>query len=116
MWLTIALPQPASVTELQFDSIVSTQRGGRGRGAAGAGASAPVVGYPRGYSVHVSMDGATWSKPVAAGKGNGPRTTITFAPTRAAFVRITQTDTTADAPAWSVRNLRVYEAPTRTSK
>ena len=37
--------------------------------------------------------------------------TIAFAPTQAKFVRITQTDTTADAPAWSVRNLRIYEAP-----
>ena len=110
MWLTVALPQPASVTELQFDSMVSMRGGGRGRGADPA-ASTPVVGYPRGYSVQVSLDGATWSKPVAVGKGSGPRTTITFEPTRATFVRITQTDTPADAPAWSVRNLRVYEMP-----
>ena len=45
------------------------------------------------------------------GKGERPRTTITFAPARAKFVRITQTESAADAPAWSIRNLRVYEAP-----
>ncbi len=112
MWLTVALPQPASVTELQFESASRGTGCAAGEdGGAGAVASPPVVGYPRGYSVEVSMDGKTWSKPVAVGKGSGPRTTIAFAPTQAKFVRITQTDTTADAPAWSVRNLRIYEAP-----
>jgi hypothetical protein len=110
MWLAIELPQPAMVTELQFESAMGG--GGRGgRGAApGAAPPAPVVGYPRGYTVEVSADGKTWSKPVAQGKGEGQRTAITFAPTRARLVRITQTDTVADAPAWSIRNLRVYEA------
>ncbi len=104
MWLTVALPQPASVTELQFDSVAALQSG---RG--GSGAATTVVGYPRGYSVQVSMDGTKWSKPVAIGKGSGPHTTITFAPTSAKFVRITQTDATAGAPVWSVQNLRMYE-------
>ena len=67
--------------------------------------------YPRGYSVQTSADGKTWSKPVAEGKGDGVRTTITFTPARAKFVRITQTETVSDAPSWSVSNLRVYEAP-----
>ena len=115
MWLTVELPQPSTISELQFDSVnVGGGRGGggrAGRGAPGAApAPAPVVGYPRGYSVQVSSDGKTWSKPVAEGKGDGPRTTITFAPVRAKFVRITETDAAADA-AWSVRNLRIYEAP-----
>ena len=57
------------------------------------------------------MDGTTWSKPVAEGKGEGARTTITFPPNRAKFIRITQTDAVAEAPAWSIRNLRIYEAP-----
>ena len=119
MWLTVELPQPSTVTELQFESAnVGGGRGGRGaRGAAGGAGAAPppqpVVGYPRGYSVQVSTDGKTWSKPVAEGKGEGPRTTITFAPVRAKFVRITETDAAADAP-WSVRNLRIYEAPPQT--
>jgi hypothetical protein len=101
MWLTIALPQPVAVAELQFDSAQSFGRGG----------SAPVVGYPRGYSVQVSQDGKTWSKPVATGKGQGRHTTIAFAPVRAKFVRVTQTDTVAGAPEWSVGNLRVYQVP-----
>jgi mono/diheme cytochrome c family protein len=113
MWFAVELPQPVVVTEVQFDSAVSSGRGGRGgRGAPPAGpAPAPVIGYPRGYTVQVSVDGKSWSKPVLAGKGEGQRTTITFAPTRAKFVRITQTEAVADAPAWSIRNLRIYEAP-----
>jgi putative membrane-bound dehydrogenase-like protein len=113
MWFAVELPQPAVVTEVQFDSNMASGRGGRGgRGAPPAGpAPTPVIGYPRGYTVQVSVDGKTWSKPVAAGKGEGQRTTITFAPTRARFVRITQTDAALDAPAWSIRNLRIYEAP-----
>jgi mono/diheme cytochrome c family protein len=100
MWVTIALPQPVAVTELQFDSAQSF----------GRGSSTPIVGYPRGYSVQVSQDGKTWSKPVATGKGQSRHTTIAFPPVRAKFVRITQTDTVADAPAWSIGNLRVYQA------
>jgi mono/diheme cytochrome c family protein len=122
MWFTVELPQPALLTELQFDSNTTMgRRGGRsalapgapgpaGRGAPGAAAPAPVVGYPRAYSVQVSTDGRKWSTPVAEGKADGARTTIAFAPTRARFLRITQTDSVAGAPAWSIRNLRLYEA------
>jgi mono/diheme cytochrome c family protein len=114
MWFAVELAQPVVVTEVQFDSNTASGRGGGrgGRGAPGATpAPAPVIGYPRGYTVQVSVDGKAWSKPVATGKGEGLHTTISFAPTRARFVRITQTDAVADAPAWSIRNLRVYEAP-----
>jgi mono/diheme cytochrome c family protein/glucose/arabinose dehydrogenase len=125
MWFQVELAQPALVTELQFDSATaSSGRRGRatlapapapgapaGRGAATAAADTPpAVGYPRAYSVTVSIDGRKWSKPVAQGMGNGAHTTISFAPARAQFIRITQTDNIADAPSWSIRNLRVYEA------
>ena len=110
MWFEVALPKPVLVTELQFES--ASEQGGRGgRGAAPGAAPAPPAGqYPRSYSVQVSMDGKKWSKPVAEGQGTGPRTTITFAPARARFVRITQTDNIAGAPQWSIRNLRIFEA------
>jgi hypothetical protein len=125
MWLQIELPQTANVSELQFDSIGGGGRGGggggAGRGAAplpapgvpparGAAPAPSTLGYPRAFDVQVSMDGKKWSKPVASGRGEGGHTTIAFAPTQAKFVRITQTDNIPDAPAWSVRNLRVYEA------
>src|SRR5262249_40913703 len=125
MWFQIELPQPSLVTEVQFDSPGAPRNrrgnlapapapgappGPAGRaGAAAAGVPAPA-GYPRAYSVQVSMDGKKWSKPVAQGAGERVHTTIAFAPARAQFVRITQTDNIADAPPWSIRNLRVYEA------
>ena len=67
-------------------------------------------GYPRAYQVQVSLDGTTWSAPVAEGKGTGRSTVISFAPVRAKFVRITQTATVENAPAWAVMLLRLYEA------
>jgi mono/diheme cytochrome c family protein len=113
MALTVELAEPMPVTEVQFESAVNMPRGGRGArgGGPAAAPSAPVIEYPRGYSVEVSTDGSKWSKPVATGKGSGARTTIAFEPTRAKFVRITQTASAPDAPAWSVRNLRLYQAP-----
>ena len=118
MWLSVELPQPVLVTEIQFESTSQIAGGRGGRGAAGArggvgGGGTPIVTYPRGYSVQLSTDGKTWGNPVAQGKGEGTRTTITFAPARAKFIRITQTETVPDAPSWSVRNLRIYEAPGR---
>ena len=113
MWFKVELPQPAIVTEVQFDSSLGRPRRPRRPGAAPGAPRppAPVVGYPRGYTVQVSTDGTTWSKPVAEGKGEGARTTIAFAPTRAKFVRITQTDTVPTRRHGRSANLRVYEAP-----
>jgi mono/diheme cytochrome c family protein len=104
MWLQVELPAPVVLTEIQFTS--STSGGGR------AG-SAPVWTFPRGYQVQVSADGKTWSAPIAEGQGVPGTTVITFAPVSAKFVRITQTATVSDAPAWSMRLLRLYQAPQR---
>ena len=116
MWFQIELTQPVNVAEVEFDSPAPGGRGGGGgRGgppAAGAAPAPAPVGppYPRGYKVEVSLDGAKWiPKPVAEGKGSGARTVITFAPTRAKFIRITQTDTVENAPNWAIANLRVYQ-------
>jgi mono/diheme cytochrome c family protein len=68
------------------------------------------AGFPRGYKVQVSIDGATWSAPVAEGQGTGLTTTIAFAPVRAKFVRITQTATVDGAPSWSIQHLKLYQS------
>jgi mono/diheme cytochrome c family protein/glucose/arabinose dehydrogenase len=120
MWLQVELPQPVMLTELQFETspvapvegeIVpgAPPRSGGGRGAPGA--VTPGLGYPRGYKVEVSTDGANWGQPVAQGAATGVATSITFAPTRARFVRITQTASVADAPPFAVQRLRLYQAP-----
>jgi hypothetical protein len=110
MWFQLELPQPVMLTEIEFDSSAAARGGGGGARGAATPAAPPVVPYPRGYRVEVSMNGATWGKPVAEGKGAGPHTTITFAPVRARFVRITETDAVEAAPNWSMTNMRLYEA------
>jgi len=141
MWFQIELPQPATVAEIQFVSTAGGRGGGgggggRGRGAAGragpppdpndpvaaaAAAQAPPPGpppnpgYPRGYKVETSLNGTTWTQ-VATGAGAGSTTTITFRPTQAKFIRLTQTATTEAAPPWSITQLRVLEAPKSTGK
>ena len=125
MWFQVELPKPELITEVQFDSTGGGGRGGRGgagragQPAAGATAGAPagpppapvapVLGYPRAYKVETSMNGTTWT-PVAEGPGTGSPTIVTFKPTQAKFVRISQTATTENAPPFSIAQLRLYRA------
>ena len=55
------------------------------------------------------MDGVKWGKPVAKAKGQRAHG-VTFAPVRAKFARITQTDAVDTGPNWAISNLHVYEA------
>jgi mono/diheme cytochrome c family protein len=128
MWFQVELPQPAMLTELQFTSAGAGRGGGGGgaaRGRAGAlvgrgdpaapvpppqAAPAASLGFPRGYKLETSMNGATWTQ-VATGQGSGANTTITFKPTQAKFVRLTQTATAENAPPLSIVQLRLFEAP-----
>jgi glucosylceramidase len=98
------------VTEIQFQSPAPGGRGGGGNSVAVSSGGSPVVapgGFPRGYEVEVSQDGAAWTA-ASQGAGNGPTTINTFTPVSAKFIRITLTADAADAPAWSVQNLRIY--------
>jgi mono/diheme cytochrome c family protein len=117
MWYQIELPQPAMVSEVSFQSAGPGRGGGGAGGRGGAPAGPPanaaaLIGFPRGYTVQVSMDGTTWGAPVAQGTGSGSPTVITFRPVRAKFVRLTQTDAAPGAPAWSVQRVRVYQTAT----
>jgi mono/diheme cytochrome c family protein len=98
----------------EFDARASgRERAESRRQASGGGGFAAYLtraGYPRGYKVQVSLDGATWSTPVAEGRGSGPSTTIAFAPVRAKFVRITQTADAPNAPVWSIQRLKLYQS------
>jgi mono/diheme cytochrome c family protein/glucose/arabinose dehydrogenase len=109
MWFRVELPRVETITEIQFESS--------GGGGGGRGAQPPppggFAGFPRGYQVEVSSDGASW-KTAAEGSGTGPSTVIQFAPVSARFVRITQTASLENAPAWSIQRLRLYK-PGRTT-
>jgi mono/diheme cytochrome c family protein len=113
MWVQIELPQPEAITEIRFDSTAPGGRGGRGRANARQGGpgqapvAAPSPGYPRGYKVETSMDGTTWA-PASEGQGTGATTIISFKPVTAKFVRLTQTGSAADAPPWSIQQLRLF--------
>jgi mono/diheme cytochrome c family protein len=91
MWLQIELPQPTRIGGLELESIKSPGD------------------YPRGYTVELSNDGVQWGKPIATGKGNLPDTVITFPPTEAKFIRITQTGE-QKGKYWSVHELQIFAA------
>ncbi len=110
MWFQVELPKPASVSEIQFESGPPGGSRGRGGRGGGRGGPAPFGTFPASYQVQVSMDGTSWGKPVAEGKGAGATTTATFAPVQAKFVRVTQTGKNDDGSAWSVLGFRVYAA------
>jgi hypothetical protein len=100
MWFQFELPEPVMLTELQFQSA----------GPFGPpGAPPRPQPYARGYKVQLSLDGTTWSEPVAEGQGTGPSVSIAFAPVKARLVRITQTGSVEGAPAWGIQQLQLYE-------
>jgi mono/diheme cytochrome c family protein/glucose/arabinose dehydrogenase len=112
-WFQVELPKAEIVMEIQFQSPAPGGRGGAGNAVAVSAGGAPVVapgGFPRGYTVEVSQDGASWTA-AAQGTGNGPTTISTFTPISSKFVRITLTANADDAPAWSVQNLRIFSVP-----
>ena len=94
MWFQIQLPEPTVLDRdpLQLHDAGCRARrssgGARRRWCAGGGAPTMVGTFPAGYRVQVSMDGTTWSAPVAEGQGNAPTTVIVFRPVSARFVRI----------------------------
>jgi putative heme-binding domain-containing protein len=89
MWFGIELPEPAKVLALTLDTRGSNDD------------------YPRGYLVHVSNDGKTWSKPVAEGRGVHPVTEIELNssdPTK--YIRVTQTGHSG-SKYWSIHELTI---------
>jgi mono/diheme cytochrome c family protein len=109
LWFRIDLPAPQTMAEVHFLSPVPG-----GTGAAVSPSGAPVqpqeisgFGFPRGFRIEVSSDGALWST-VAEGVARGPSTVVSFPPTRGSALRITLTSSVEDGPAWSLQDLRVF--------
>jgi hypothetical protein len=68
--------------------------------------------WPRGYKVEASMDGKTWGVPLAEGQGQSNTVVIDFnKPTKAKFVRVTQTATTDNVPAWEIQKVQLFQTP-----
>jgi hypothetical protein len=117
-WWQVKLPQPTTVSEIQFESSAAEVIEGAitpgmpSRSVFGRGAGeAPPIGYPRGYQVQVSNDGSAW-RTVAQGAGTGDNTHIVFEPVQAKFMRLTQTASGADLPPMTILRLRLF-APGR---
>ena len=62
--------------------------------------------YPRGYAVTVSLDGTTWSAPVATGGGTGQITSIALDRRPVRYLRVTLTASVGNW--WSVADVRAY--------
>jgi mono/diheme cytochrome c family protein len=117
MWVQVELPQPLTLTEVQFNTPAG--RGGPPPAAAGPGArgggpgAAGVAGGPqaaaREYQLQVSMDGKKWT-PAATGP-IATTTVAAFPPVRAKFVRVTQTAPAQGTAQLVIQNLRLFQAP-----
>lgn len=88
MWLQIELPSISEISQITLDAGSSDRD------------------YPRGYEVQTSIDGKSWSKPVATGDGQTKVTRIPFPVTRTRYLRITQTKK-AQGLYWSIHDLKI---------
>lgn len=98
MWFAIELPEPVKVMSLTLDTRGSDHD------------------YPRGYLVHVSDDGKSWSDPVARDSGDDPITEIEVdAPEPVRHIRITQTGI-SNSKFWSIHELSIKGLLARDAK
>jgi mono/diheme cytochrome c family protein len=107
-WFQIELPEAVNLTEVDFNTP-GLGRGGPGPGRGGPG-GAPAPPQPRRYQVQLSMDGQTWSDPVASGE-MGLAVAAAFPAQQARFVRVTQTTPGSLTTPWQVTNVRLHVAP-----
>lgn len=64
--------------------------------------------FPRGYQVELSADGVTWGAPVARGRNAAANLEVSFPPTRARWLRFTQTEPPMGRP-WILDDLVLFE-------
>lgn len=89
-WLAVELPEPVRVMSLMLDATRSKDD------------------YPRGYVVHVSADGKSWSESVASGYGDHAKTVIELdSPNLVRHIRITMTGVSS-SKYWSIHDLAIH--------
>ena len=109
MWFQVELPQPVMLTEVQFDSPMQRLRRAEPPNAGGQpGPPVFVSTAPAAYRVEISLDGRSWSAPVAEGEGTGNSTVIPFAPTQARHLRIMRTGDGEGDTSWAMQRLRLF--------
>ena len=106
MWYQIELPRPVTIAEMFVDASVGA---GRGMFSVAPG-TRPAIG-PIAYRVQVSMDGTTWSEPVAesiGGSGISRTAVIAMTPVKAKFVRITLAGKPVAQVGWAIQRVRIF--------
>jgi mono/diheme cytochrome c family protein len=111
MWYQIEFPKEVSLTELQFIAPATIKRGWQRNPNAPRTPPPMVQTYPRAYSVETSSDGKNWQETYAEIKGTDGENAISFANTKAKFLRLKLNDDLAkdseDIP-WSMRQLKIF--------
>lgn len=90
MWITIELPTETTVSGVRLDTLRTSGQFGRG------------------FRVELSSDGAKWGKPVYNGSNATAVSELFFPPTKARFVKISQTSNGDNRTAWSIHELDLY--------
>jgi beta-glucosidase len=85
--ITIDMAAPHTVSQITMDSAGSTND------------------YARGYQVSLSTDATTWTA-VASGSGTSALVTVTFTPSTARYIRVTQTGSASSW--WSIAEFNAY--------
>ncbi len=90
-WFQVELPEPTTLAAVRLGALKTPRNS------------------PREYKIELSTDGTTWLPPVFRGKSNGPIAEVSFAPTSARFIRITQL-APATGAGWSIDELLLFRA------
>ena len=105
MWFQVELPQPAAITEIQFNSTAGGGRGGGGGGGRGAAPAAGAPGAPGagGAAVAGPVGAAPGAQAGAApGRGAGVGGGAPGAPTNLGYPRGYKVETSLNGTAWTV--------------
>ena len=136
MWYQIELPEVTTIAEVQYNAPPAGRGGGPAPGTpagqvvargGGPAPTAPAVPAPAGkggkaaaapppeLQVQVSVDGKTWSQPLA-GAASSTLTTFAFTPVKAKFIRIARNAPAPNNAVWTIQNLRVFQAAATATK
>lgn len=94
MWLTIELPAETLISGIRLDGLNSNGH------------------FARGVKIEVSSDGSHWGKPVFDGSSVTSISDIFFAPTKAKFIKVNQTNNGGNKTTWAIHEIDIYTAPT----
>jgi len=101
MWFQIEVPKAVEFNELYFES--RTIRRGRGPND-----PPPLQTGPKSYEIRTSMDGDSWSDPVAVGSCETSATRIVLKPSVGRYLKIIQTGLPEAEEPWQMEELYLY--------